>query len=53
MMGFSESIYHINEDEGPARLTIILSNPLSLSFTVEVLSTDGSATGKYVSIFID
>ena len=50
MMGFNQSLYSINEDEGPAKLMIILSNPLSVSFNIEVLSTDESATGKYVSI---
>ena len=52
MMKFNQSLYSINEDEGPAKLTIILSNPLSVGFNVEVFSTDGSATGKYVRLII-
>ena len=53
MMAFSESLYRINEDDGPAEFILVLSNPLSSSLIVKVLSTDGSATGKHVGIVID
>ena len=46
-------MYRINETDGPAKPTLILSNPLSFSISVVILSTDGSARGKHVSIFID
>ena len=52
-VGFNQSTYHINENVGSAKLTLILSNPLSFSISVVVLSTDGSARGKHASIFID
>ena len=53
MVGFSQSMYRINENDGPATLTLILSNPSSFNISVVVLSTNGSARGKHVSIFID
>ena len=53
MMAFSQSLYRINEDDGPADFILVLSNPLSSSLIVKVLSTDGSATGKHVGIVID
>jgi len=40
-------MYSVNENEGPARPTLILSNPSSTDITVQVTSTDGSATGEY------
>ena len=48
-----ESTYSVDEDSGPARPTIILSNPSSSDITVRVTNTDGSATGKYCSILIN
>ena len=53
MVGFfSQSIYHTNEHDGSVKVTVALSNPSSFNITVQVLSMDGSATGKYVSILI-
>ena len=52
-VGFSQSMYRINENDGPATLTLILSNPSSFNISVVVLSTNGSARGKHASIFID
>ena len=40
-------IYNVDEDSGPVQPVLVLSNPSSTSVTVEVLSTDGSAAGKY------
>jgi len=44
---FNQSTYSVNENEGPAQPTLILSNPSSTTFTVQVANTDGSATGEY------
>ena len=43
---FSETTYSVDEDDGPARPVIILSNPSSMNFNVTVNSNDVSATGK-------
>jgi len=44
---FNQSVYNVDENEGPASLTLVLDNPSSTAFTVQVTNTDGSATGKY------
>jgi len=40
-------MYSVNENAGPARPTLVLSNPSSNDITVQVTNTDGSATGEY------
>ena len=47
---FGESIYSVDEDDGPAQPTIVCSNPSSTDIIIEVTSTDGSATGKYIFV---
>ena len=50
---FSETMYSIDEEGGPAQIELVLSNASSSSdIIVEVLNTDGSATGEYCSIMI-
>ena len=46
-MRFEQPRYSVDEDDGPAQPALILSNPSSTDITVQVTSTDGSATGKY------
>jgi len=46
-VSFNQSIYSVIEHTGPARPTLILSNPSSTDFTVQMTNTDGSATGEY------
>ena len=41
-----QSMYNVNEDDGPAQPVLVLSNPSSTDITISVFSTDGSATGK-------
>ena len=43
---FNQSIYSVDEDAGPARPVIILSNPSSTDIDVTVNSNDGSAIGE-------
>ena len=43
-------MYSVNEGAGPAQPQLFLSNPLSTDITVEVISTNGTATGEYCSI---
>ena len=47
---FSQSLYTVTEDDGPAQPQLVLSNVSSSYVTVEVFNTDGSATGEYCSI---
>jgi len=44
---FNQSMYNVDDDAGPARPTLVLSDPSSTDITVEVTNTDGSATGEY------
>ena len=44
---FNQSMYNVDEDNGPAQLVLVLSNPSSSDITVQVITEDGSATGKY------
>jgi len=44
---FNQSTYSVNENAGPAQPTLVLNNPSSTAFTVQVTNTDGSATGEY------
>ena len=47
---FNQSMYSVNEEAGPARPVLVISNPSSTNITVQVTNTDGSATGEYCSI---
>ena len=47
---FNQSAYSVNEGNEVLQIVLVLSNPSSTDITVEVLSTDGSATGKQRSI---
>ena len=44
---FNQSMYNVDEDDGPAQLILVLSNPSSSDITVQVITEDGSATGEY------
>ena len=44
---FSQLSYTAREDIGFIQLELFLSNPSSTNTTVELISTDGSATGNY------
>ena len=48
---FTETMYSVNENAGPARPELVLSNPSSFNTTVQVFNTDGSATGEYTVVF--
>ena len=43
---FSQSVYNVNEDSGLVQLMLVLSNPVSFGFTVEVFNTNVTAIGK-------
>ena len=48
---FGQSRYSVNERDEPAQAVLVLSNPSSTDFTVQVTTTDDSATGMYVSMY--
>ena len=50
---FSQTTYSVNEGDGSAEIGLVLSGESSTPTTVEVFSTDGSATGEYCSILIN
>ena len=49
-MKFDQSAYNVTEGTERVQITLILSDPLSTNITIEVLSIDGSATGKQKSV---
>ena len=49
---FEQPMYNDNEDALPAQPVLVLSNRSSTDITVQVTTTDGSATGEYSSILI-
>ena len=49
-ISFEQRIYDVNETDGNLQTTLVLSNPSSSVITVQVFSTDGSATGKQLTI---
>ena len=50
-VNFSQSLYSVDENGGSVEIVMILSNPSPSDITVQVLNTEGSATGK--SVFFD
>ena len=49
-INFMQQAYNVNEADGRVELVLVLSNPSSSVITVQVFSTDGSATGKQLTI---
>ena len=45
-MSFKELTYFVDEDDGAAELVLLLSDSLSTDVTIQVVTTDGSATGE-------
>lgn len=43
---FEQTTYTVSEVAGSVKPVLVLSNPSSTAITVEVFSTNGSATGK-------
>ena len=52
-MTFNQTTYSVDEDDGSAQPTLVLSNPSSTGITVQVTSGGGSANGEYCSILIN
>ena len=49
-VSFAQPTYNVNEHDGKVQPVLVLSNPSSSVITVQVFSTDGSATGKQLTI---
>lgn len=49
---FSQSVYNVKEDSRFVQLELFLSYPSSANITVELLGTDGSATGDQYTICV-
>ena len=47
-VNFEYQAYSVDEFDGEAMLILTLSNPPSTAVTIEIFSTDGSATGNHV-----
>ena len=50
---FDQSMYSVNEDAGPVQPVLVTNNPFPTDITVQVINTDGSATGEYCSIIME
>ena len=50
-VNFEQITYNVAEANGLVNPVLVLSNPSSTNITVEILSTEGSATGKY-SVYV-
>ena len=46
-VSFNQSVYSVDENDGPAQPVLVLSNPSSTDITVQVFNINGSATGKW------
>ena len=51
-MSFNQSTYIVNEDDGLVQIVLVLSHPVSTSATIAVSTTDISAKGKDMYIYI-
>ena len=49
-VSFAQPTYNVIEDDGKIEPALVLSNPSSSIITVQVFSTNGSATGKQLTI---
>ena len=49
-VSFEQQVYYANEVDGKVEPVLVLSNPSSSAITVQVSNTDGSATGKQLTI---
>ena len=49
-VSFEEQVYDANENNETVEPVLVLSNSSSSVITVQVFSTDGSATGKQLTI---
>ena len=49
-INFEQQTYNVNETDEIVEFALVLSNPSSTNISVQISSTDGSATGKQLTI---
>ena len=49
IVNFEELTYSVDENDGTVELVLLLSDSLSTDVTIQVVTTDGSATGELSS----
>ena len=50
---FNESMYSVDENGGPVRVVVVISEPPVSDTIIEVYNMNGTATGEYCSISIN
>ena len=53
MVKFDKTTYRFIENEGAARLALVLTNPSSINIIVEVFNSNATAFGEYSSALIN
>ena len=51
-MSFSETEYSINEDDGPVQPVLLLSNPSSTDFAIQIRDNDRTASSKLNTLMV-
>ena len=49
---FSQTTYSVDEEAGPARPVLVLSNPSSSNITLQVHEEEGTATSEQIVILV-
>ena len=49
---FSERVYRVDEDDGPAQPVLVFSDPPLIDITIQVRDINGTATSEWTDIFI-
>ena len=50
---FSERVYRVDEDDGPAQPVLVFSDPPLIDITIQVRDINGTATSEYTNIIIN
>ena len=53
MVKFDKTTYRFIENEGVARLALVLTNPSSINIIVEVFNSNATAFGEYSGVLMD
>ena len=51
-MSFNQSSYGVMEDDGTVKIMIVLSQTSSVQFQITISTTNVTAVGKYVNIYV-
>ena len=50
ILRFNQTVYRVNEDDGPVQPILVLSNPSSYDITIQANDNEINATSKYTII---